>query len=190
MRISKNLVAFLLIFSIFFGVSHAEWFIYEITEIAFPKEVAHSDSPVMVVFYSGMFIGRYAKMIDDYAKKRSRIKILKMDRTLNRLTVNKYKIKRNYTFAVFADGELLDKTTSIGTPEDLTEFIDHCLEKYSEMREEEKKNEWRPERIKKLEEEREKERNNDENKDSNIKDKIKFEKQDNNKEEKEDYMYR
>lgn len=177
MRIFKNIVAFLLVFSIFFGVSHAEWFISEITEIAFPKEVAHSDSPVMVVFYSGTFIGRYARMIDDYAKKKSRIKILKMDRTLNRLTVNKYKIKRNYTFAVFADGELLDKTTSIGTPEDLTEFIDHCLKKYSEMREEERKTEWRPERIKKLEEEREKEQNKDDDKDSD-------------KKEKEDYRYR
>lgn len=189
MRIFKNFVVFLLVFSIFFGISHAEWFISEITEIGFPKEVEHSDSPVMVVFYSGTFIGKYAKMIDDYAKKRSRIKILKMDRSLNRLTVNKYKIKRNYTFAVFADGELLDKTTNIGTPDDLTEFINHCLEKYSEMREEEKKSEWRPERIKKLEEEKEKEKNKDEDKDndSNIKDKIKIKDKD---DKKEDYMYR
>lgn len=179
MRIFKNIVAFLLVFSIFFGVSHAEWFISEITEIAFPKEVAHSDSPVMVVFYSGTFMGRYARMIDDYAKKKSRIKILKMDRSLNRLTVNKYKIKRNYTFAVFADGELLDKTTSIGRPEDLTEFIDHCLEKYSEMRAEERKTEWRPERIKKLEEEREKEKEKEKNDDK-----------DSDKKEKEDYRYR
>ena len=33
MRIFKNIIAFLLVFSIFFGVSRAEWFISEITEI-------------------------------------------------------------------------------------------------------------------------------------------------------------
>ncbi len=178
MRIGKNIIVFFLVFSIFFGVfgvAHAEWFISEITEIGFPKEVEHSDSPVMVVFYSGMFYGKFAKMVDDYAKKRSRIKILKMDRSLNQLTVNKYKIKRNFTFAVFADGELIDKTTSIANTDDLTEFINHCLKKFKEMRDEEKKQEWRPERIKKREKEMEK------NKDK---------KGSNEKEEEEDYIYR
>jgi len=179
----RNFLVFSLIFSLFFGIARADWFISEITEIAFPREVIHSDSPVLVVFYSGSFIGKYAKMIDDYAKKKSAVKILKMDRSLNRVTVKKYNIKRNFTFAFFADGELLEKTTSIGNADDLGEFIDFCLDKYSKMRDDEKKSEWRPERIKKLEEEKKEERNS-------IKDKLKLENKDSDKKEKEDYMYR
>ena len=177
MRTFKIFLVFSLIFSLFFGVAKADWFVSEITEIAFPREVINSDSPVVVVFYSGSFMGKYARMIDDYAKKKSPVKILKMDRTLNRVTVKKYNIRRNFTFTFFADGELIEKTTSIGNADDLAEFIDFCLVKYSKMREEEKKSEWRPDRIKKLEEEKEK---NKENQDSDKK----------QKKEREDYMYR
>lgn len=141
----KKVSIFLCAFFLLCGVSHAD-FISEITEIAFPSAVLKSSEPVLVVFYSGSFVGKFAKSVDEYARKNSAVKILKMEIGLNTVTVSKYKIKRNHTFVFFADGEEIERTTSINTCDDLTEFIGYCLEKHREKLKEEKKNEWVPER--------------------------------------------
>ena len=123
------------------------WFISEITEIAFPKAVMESNEPIVIWFYAGGTQGKLAEDIDKYAQKKSRVKILKMDKSLNTLTASKYKVRRHNTFIFFADGEAVGKTTSISTIDDLDEFINHCFEDYAKTLKEEKNNEWKPTRL-------------------------------------------
>ena len=124
MRFFAKVAMFLvLVMFAFAAPSHADY-ISEITEIAFPSAVLHSDSPVLVVFYSGSFRGKFAKMVDDFARRKSPVRILKMEKGINTLTVAKYRIKRNNTFVFFADGEEIQRTTSIKNSDDLKEFID------------------------------------------------------------------
>lgn len=137
----------ILLFS-FSAVPSEAAFISEITETAFNKAVIHSDSPVVVVFYSGSFRGKFGRAVDDYAKKKSPVKILKMEKGISPITVSKYKIRRNYTFVFFADGEEIARTSTINSTDELAEFIKFAREEYRKKTEADLDNEWKPERVK------------------------------------------
>lgn len=141
------IMALLLTVSMFLPSYSHTWFISEITEIAFPKAVMESNEPVVIWFYAGGTYGKLAEEIDKFAQSKSKVKILKMDKSLNVLTASKYKVKRHNTFIFFADGDAIGKTTSIFSSKDLDEFINHCLEDYKKILEEEKSNEWKPTRF-------------------------------------------
>ncbi len=135
--------------SLIFMTSHARaGFISEITEMAFQKVVLESDEPIIIWFYSGISGGKLENDIDKYVQKKSMVKLVKMDRSLNIVTVSKYKIKKNNTFVFFADGEELSRTSAIASVDDLEEFTLYNMEEYMRRLQEQNHKEWSPSRIK------------------------------------------
>lgn len=120
-------------------------FISEITEISFDKAVKSAEGLVVVWFYTGStYSGKMLDDIDKYAQKESPVKILRMDKSLNALSVSRYKIKRSNTFLIFADGDVLGRSTKISDSRELDEFIRHYMEEYRKMLDEEDEQDWKP----------------------------------------------
>ncbi len=121
-------------------------YLSEITEVSFPKVVLYADAPVIVWFYAGGAYVPFSKTLADYNKKKGKINIVRMDRSLNNITAAKYKVRKNDTYIFFADGEEIVRTTSINSLADYEEFTEHCIKEYQKILMESKKNEWVPSR--------------------------------------------
>lgn len=135
----------LLFISLFFGTSAAATvYLSEITEITFPKFVLNADTPIIVWFYSGGAYTKFSQDVGKVARDSGMVPLVRMDKSLNSITANKYHVKRNNTFIFFVDGEPIARTSSIYSVDDYKQFVQHCIDEYERINSELEKQEWKP----------------------------------------------